>query len=90
MKKVLQAFTVCLFLLSMTGCGGTSKNMVMIAETDETISNWIMARQYQAQGRYELAHQHYGLAMSAVRTQSSLNMLQRELAAVDLQIKTMR
>ncbi len=71
----------------LAGCGPST---VTTAETDETIHNWALARNFQAQGRYELAKQYYSLALSSVRTQSALDTLSRELGAVDLQLRTMR
>ena len=76
--------------LSLQGCSVISGQNVVIAETEETVNTWTMARRFQAEGRYELAHQYYSLALSAVRTQSALNMLKRELLAVDLQLRAMR
>jgi len=71
----------------LAGCGG---HRVVIAESDETVDNWMLARRYQAEGRYELAKQHYSLALSAVRTESSLQQLQREMYALDMQIRAVR
>lgn len=71
----------------LTGCSAKTS---VTAESDETIDNWLLARRYQAEGRYELARQHYALALAAARTQSGLNQLQRELYTVDMQLRTMR
>jgi hypothetical protein len=80
-------FVLFAMLAVLVGCGSKT---VGVAETDETIHNWSLARQYQAQGRYELAQQYYALALSAVRTQSALDMLQREMMTIDMQIRAMR
>jgi hypothetical protein len=84
----VKRFLVPLFLaLALLGC---SSKTVTLAESGETVQNWSLARRYQAAGRYELARQHYSLALSTVRTQSALDMLKRELVAVDLQIRALR
>ena len=84
MKPVLAPL---LLVLALAGCGPKTATL---AESGETVQNWSLARQYQAAGRYELARQHYSLALSTVRTQNALEMLKRELVAVDLQIRAIR
>jgi hypothetical protein len=86
MKRTLTPLFLALSL-ALAGCGAKTATL---AESGETVRNWSLARQYQAAGRYEMARQHYSLALSAVRTQSALEMLKRELAAVDLQIRALR
>lgn len=86
----MKRFLILLGMLSALAMAGCCTSKTTIPETGETVHNWSLARQYQAAGRYELARQHFSLALSTVRTQSGLDMLQRELAAVDLQIRTMR
>jgi len=54
------------------------------------MDNWVLARRYQAEYRYELARQHFALALAAARTPTVVERLKQELAAVDLQIKTLR
>ena len=71
----------------LTGCG---PRITVTPEGTETIDNWMAAKHYQAQGRYELAKQYYSLALASARTQSALEQLKRELFVVDLQIRTMR
>ena len=92
MSKLYLAVALALalpFTLSLAGCGTRTQNVV-IAETEETVNSWAMARRFQAEGRYELAKQYYSLALSTVRTQSALDMLKREMMAVDLQLRAMR
>jgi hypothetical protein len=86
MKRLCQVLIILLMAFFAIGCSGKT----IIPETDETVDNWVLARRYQAAGRYELAKQHYGLALAAVRTQSSLDMLKRELVAVEMQLRAMR
>lgn len=48
------------------------------------------ARQYREQGRYELARQSYVQALSTCRNSAVLEVIQRELAGVELLLRTMR
>jgi hypothetical protein len=61
-----------------------------LKDTEATTYNWKLARDYERQMRYELARQHYLLALAACRTESTQMQLRRELESVDLQIRTMR
>jgi hypothetical protein len=61
-----------------------------LTDTRATTQNWKLARDYERQMRYELARQHYLLALAACRTESTQMQLRRELESVDLQIRTMR
>ena len=72
--------------LFLAGC---SFHSPLVAESDETM-DWVLARRYQAEYRYELARQHFALALAAARTPTVVERLKQELAAVDLQIKTLR
>lgn len=62
----------------------------MVTDADESLANWHQARYFQAQGRYELAREHFLLALAAARADGTRDALTRELHAVDLQIKTLR
>lgn len=77
---------LCFALPCMEGC----TKVAVTPEAEEAISNWSQARDYQAQGRYELARQHYLLALAAARTPESQQTLQRELDSVDRMIEAMR
>lgn len=82
--------------LLCSGCGLTeSLNLsghpqYMVTDSDEALANWHQARYLQAQGRYELAREHYLLAYAAARGDNVRTALAQELYAVDLQIKTLR
>lgn len=82
----LGVFSVLLAVM-LSGCGG---RVASVAESDETIHNWHKGREYQAAGRYELAREHYLLAMAAVRSEGAQQSLSRELATVDLMLRTLR
>lgn len=59
-------------------------------DTADTTVHWDKARQYQRQQRFELARQHYLLALATCRTEETRDRLQRELQIIDLQLRTMR
>ena len=71
---------LCLALPLMHGC----TRVAVTPEAEETIFNWTQARDYQAQGRYELAR------LAAARTPETQQTLQRELDSVDRMIEAMR
>lgn len=48
------------------------------------------ARNYRAAGRYELARQSYAQALSTCRNNANLEIIRRELAGIELLIRTMR
>ncbi len=77
---------LCLALPLMHGC----TRVAVTPEAEETIFNWTQARDYQAQGRYELARQYYLVALAAARTPETQQTLQRELDSVDRMIEAMR
>jgi len=56
-----------------------------------SLYNYRTAREYSAQGRYELAKEHFLLAYAAAGDDVILrDMLARELESVDLMIRTLR
>ena len=69
---------------------GASAAFDSLADTRVTMHNWKLARDYERQMRYELARQHYLLALASCRSESTQTQLRRELESVDLQIRTMR
>lgn len=48
------------------------------------------ARVYRAEGRYELARQSYAQALSTCKNNDNLYVIRRELAGLELLIRTMR
>ena len=48
------------------------------------------AAAYRKQGRYELARQSYAQALSTCRSNAGLDIIKRELAGVELLLRTMR
>lgn len=86
----LRSLLICTLLasaLAVTGCGG---RVATVPDSDEAIQNWHRGRDYQAQGRYELAREHYLLAIASARTADVHDALARELATVDRQLRSLR
>ena len=69
---------------------GASAVYDSLADTKATVHHWKLARDYERQMRYELARQHYLLALASCRSESTQAQLRRELESIDLQIRTMR
>ena len=69
---------------------GASAVFDRLADTKVTLHNWKLARDYERGMRYELARQHYLLALASCRSEPTQTQLRRELESVDLQIRTMR
>lgn len=78
---------VLLFAALLMGC---STHVTSIPESTQTMASWRDARNFQAEGRYELAKQQYQLALATARTPDSQTALQRELQAVDRMLQTLR
>lgn len=49
-----------------------------------------LARMYREQGRYELARQAYAQAISTCQNNANLEIIKKEMAGVELLIRTMR
>lgn len=54
------------------------------------LHNFYVGRQFVAQGRYELAREHYLLALASAREEAMRDTLVAELQNVDRLIKTLR
>lgn len=78
--------------LSAEPIGGTPiyGNPTVGRGEDISIAYLLQARAFRDQGRYELARQSYALAMSTCRNSANLEIIKRELAGVELLIRTMR
>ena len=69
----------------------TEADIVLTSHNPISILNYQQARQYSAQGRYELAREHFLLAYAAAEGNTTLRgMLQHEIKGVDLMIRTLR
>lgn len=92
-----------LALLTLAGCGlfrsspsteGSSLPDASVALTPHnpvSLYNYKTARAYSAEGRLELAREHYLLAYAAAEGDGALRAaLEREIRAVNMMIKTLR
>lgn len=92
MRKLLLVFTLCASLayapytMAEIVEGGTSFG----SGPDISASYLKQARLYREQGRFELSRQSYVQALSTCRSNSSLEIIKRELAGIELLIRTMR
>lgn len=68
----------------------SSPNMAAVPYSPETLYNLDRARAFTADARYELAREHYLLALTANRNPDLRDQIAEELHSVDLMIKTMR
>ena len=81
---------LCGFAPAQAAASDQSAVFDSLEDTKATAHNWQQARDYERQMRYELARQHYLLALASCRSESTQAQLRRELESVDLQIRTMR
>ena len=92
MKRILLITLPCLLLAG--GCGMTSylsNDAVAVAPYDPNcLWNLKVGRDYVAQGRYELAKEHYLMALAASNDAETRQLVTHELESVDLMIKTQR
>ena len=66
-------------------------NVALTVHNPISLLNYRQARTYAAQGRYELAREHYLLAYAAAEGDGALRgMLQREIKGVDMMLRTLR
>ena len=83
MSRILYILLIC---FALAGC----VRFTAVPETGSTLSDWVIARGYQSQGRYEMARQYYVLALANARTPDSQVALRQEIEAVERQIQAMR
>lgn len=83
--------------LLLAGCGNTlvksafsDERMVVTPQDPNSLWNLQMGREYVAAGRYELAREHYLMALAASADTETRAVVAHELESVDLMIKTMR
>lgn len=100
MRYICHASLALLLLLSVSA--GTSLAMdagpaprrtqpdAIPADSAETTRLWNMARTYKTQMRYEMARQHYLLALATCRSDETVQRIQRELQIVELQLRSLR
>lgn len=89
MKSITPYFlAVLLGLTPLAGCAGRDAPVERGPNISEAYVE--QAREYREEGRYELARQSYVLALSTCRSNEDLAIIKRELAGVELLIRTMR
>ena len=83
-----RSFLLCVAILlaGLLGCARVTST----PESSDTLARWQEARNYQAQGRYELAKQYYQIALAGARTPASQLTLKREIEAVNRMLDTLR
>ena len=94
MRKFLQLLTILLLAGIVAACstlsaGGAPDRTVVTPHSPASLQNLLLARQYGAEGRYELAREHYLLALSASDDRNREGIA-HELHATDMMIKTLR
>lgn len=82
--RMLLLFVLMLF------CSGCAQRLTTIPDSAEAMANWQTARNFQAQGRYELARQYYVVALAASRSPETQTVLKRELDATERMIQALR
>lgn len=100
MKKYLVTAILAFTLIMSAGCATVSKlaggnkdvarDAAVTAYTADTLHNYKTARDFAAQGRYELAREHYLLALAATNDPYMQDALAEELESVDMMIKSLR
>lgn len=103
MKKHLvktMLWALLAFSLASTGCSVVSKfagggqddarDAAVAPYTADSLHNYKAARDFAAQGRYELAREHYLLALAAATDPYLQDALAVELESVDLMIRSLR
>lgn len=87
---LLRCAGVCGFLLACA-CGSyfSSESTTIVHNSAASIHNLQLGRKYVAEGRYELAREHYLFALAA-SDEMNKDMIADELHAVDLMVKTQR
>lgn len=102
--RIITILLCCTTLLALSGCGlfrdsspSSAGNMrpgadvALTAHNPVSLQNYSAARTYAAEGRLELAREHYLLAYAAAEDDLPLQtMLEKELKAVTMMLQTLR
>jgi hypothetical protein len=91
-------FFLCLLLiLASAGCSpGTvlprfsNDRIVIVPHDPNSLWNLKLGREYASSGRYELAKEHYLLALASSSDEETKKLVSHELHAVDLMIQAQR
>jgi hypothetical protein len=99
MKSIRLLLFFPIVLLQLAGCGTaissvhstvTGEKMAVVPYDPNCLWNLKMGRDYAAQGRYELAKEHYLMALAASNDPETRELASHELQSVDMMIKTQR
>ena len=63
---------------------------IVVPHSPDSLRNYKAARDFAAAGRFELAREHYLLALAATTDPGLQNALALELDSIDLMIKSLR
>ncbi len=92
--NVMKYMLVLLSCLALCGCTRSkyfSGDEVVVAPYDSSsLWNLQVGRDYAAQGRYELAKEHYLLALASSSDVETRAIIAHDLKSVDMMIKTQR
>jgi thioredoxin-like negative regulator of GroEL len=88
----LRAYLLALALaLTLSGCSSRPAIQAeVLPEHENTLENFTLARQYQTQGRLEMARDRYLQALATARNPELKTRIVEELEAADRQIRSQR
>ncbi len=90
-KKYTTLFFVCLLSLAMCfNVLAKEGTPTIVSQNVLFVANLQKARAFALNGRYELAREHFLLALAASNDRKNRNMVAEELNSVELMIKTLR
>ena len=69
---------------------GSDESLYASPYTPDSIANYRLGREYASAGRYELAREHYLLALAASSDRDMQEALVSELKSIDMMIKSLR
>ncbi|MDR1125457.1 MAG: hypothetical protein LBM64_05265 [Deltaproteobacteria bacterium] len=69
---------------------GGNESLYASPYTPDSLANYRLGREYAAAGRYELAREHYLLALAAANDRGMQDALVSELKSIDMMIKSLR
>lgn len=85
---------IILLCCLLCGCGAARQDLIadgVVTPYDANcLRNMALAKDYAGQGRFELAKEHYLLALASSTDPETKNFITRELYSVDMMIKTER
>ncbi|MFW5733884.1 MAG: hypothetical protein ACOCWR_02380 [Oceanidesulfovibrio sp.] len=92
---ILVLALMALWAVTMTGCEGRMHttgraDVAAVPYHEHSLWNLYRARDYMAQGRYEIAREHLALARTTAKTKEMQELLDREIAAMNAAIRNRR